>query len=141
MLSYRRCRLAFVAVIDRLDAIEAEFVELEASLGSAEVLGDQSRLREASRRYKQLTPLVECIREYKMTAGNIEAARELLEISTGDEHDLMKEEIQDGEQKAEKRQIFSHEISSTCIWRMQQTKTGRPKFCQWTSQIWAASIR
>ena len=43
MLSYRRCRLAFVAVIDRLDAIEAEFVELEASLGSAEVLGDQSR--------------------------------------------------------------------------------------------------
>ena len=101
MLSYRRCRLAFVAVIDRLDAIEAEFVELEASLGSAEVLGDQSRLREASRRYKQLTPLVECIREYKMTVGNIEAARELLEISTGDEHDLMKEEIQDGEQKLE----------------------------------------
>ena len=97
----RRVRLAFVAVIDRLDAIEAEFNELETSLGSAEVLNDQSRLREASRRYKQMTPLVHCIREYKSTLGNIEAARELLEISSGEEHDQMKAEVQDGEIKLE----------------------------------------
>ena len=50
---------------ERLDSIERDFLELEASLGTQEVLGDQARLRDASRRYKQLTPLVACIRELR----------------------------------------------------------------------------
>ena len=76
-------------------------MELESSLATPEVLSDQARLREGSRRYKQMTPLVECIRQYKTTAGNIEAAKELLAISSPDEHELMKEEIREGEEQLE----------------------------------------
>jgi len=68
-----------MGVIDRLERIEAEYEALEQSLAGPEVLGDQAKLREASRKYKQQTPLVQCIREYKATVGNAEAARELLD--------------------------------------------------------------
>ena len=65
-------------MFERLSQIEAEYVALEESLGTAEVLNDQNKLRDASRRYKQQTPLVQCIREYKDAEGNAEAARELM---------------------------------------------------------------
>jgi peptide chain release factor 1 len=40
-----------------------------------------------------MTPIVDCIRTIKATKGNAEAARELLEQATGDEKDLLREEL------------------------------------------------
>jgi peptide chain release factor 1 len=80
-------------MMDRLESIERDFEDLEASLSDPAVLNDQTRLREASRRYKQLTPIVECIRTIKATQGNAEAARELLEQATGEEKELLREEL------------------------------------------------
>ncbi|MEN9792955.1 MAG: peptide chain release factor 1 [Actinomycetota bacterium] len=77
---------------DRLVSIERDYAELEASLGSPEVLGDQARLREATRRYKQLTPLVECIREVREVRGDAEAARELMTETEGAERESLRTE-------------------------------------------------
>ena len=79
-------------MLERLAQIETEYRELEASLASPEVLGDQAKLRDASRRYKQQTPLVECIREYQSTEGNLQAAGELLADATGPERQQLQEE-------------------------------------------------
>jgi peptide chain release factor 1 len=86
-------------VIDRLERIEAEYEALEQSLASPEVLGDQAKLREASRKYKQQTPLVQCIREYKTTVGNAEAARELLEMASGSEREALDAELITAQEK------------------------------------------
>jgi peptide chain release factor 1 len=88
-----------VSVIDRLERIEAEYEALEQSLASPEVLGDQAKLREASRKYKQQTPLVQCIREYKATVGNAEAARELLEMASGAEREALDAELTASQEK------------------------------------------
>jgi len=88
-----------VGVIDRLEKIEAEYEALEQSLASPEVLGDQAKLREASRKYKQQTPLVQCIREYKTTVGNAEAARELLEMASGSEREALDAELNAAQEK------------------------------------------
>jgi peptide chain release factor 1 len=88
-----------VGVIDRLERIEAEYEALEQSLASPEVLGDQAKLREASRKYKQQTPLVQCIREYKATVGNAEAARELLEMASGSEREALDVELSSAQEK------------------------------------------
>ena len=88
-----------MGVIDRLEKIEAEYEALEQSLASPEVLGDQAKLREASRKYKQQTPLVQCIREYKATVGNAEAARELLEMASGSERDALDAELSAAQEK------------------------------------------
>ena len=84
---------------DRLDTIEREYAELEASLGSPEVLGDQARLRDASRTYKQLTPLVECIRSLRAARGDAEAARELMAETSGEERETFRVEASVAEDK------------------------------------------
>lgn len=81
----------------RLESIENEYVELEQSLGSSEVLGDQSRLREASRKYKQMTPLVECIRALRVARGDLEVGRALLSDADATEREALRAEIADTE--------------------------------------------
>jgi len=76
----------------RLESIERDFMELEDSLGSPEVLGDQNKLRDASRRYKHLTPLIECIRELRSAQGDAQAAKELMNETSGDERDSFRAE-------------------------------------------------
>lgn len=86
-------------MLERLERIEAEYLALEASLASPEVLGDQNRLREASRSYKQQTPLVQCIREYRATLGDVEAGRELLALAAGDEAAQVRAELTRDEER------------------------------------------
>ena len=81
-------------MLDRLLEIEAEYRALEESLGSQEVLSDQAKLRDASRRYKQQTPLVTCIREYQDVSGNAEAARELMADAKGTEREQLQAELE-----------------------------------------------
>lgn len=52
-------------MLERLDIIERDFLDLESSMATPEVLGNQDKLRDVSRKYKQMTPLVECIRKYQ----------------------------------------------------------------------------
>ena len=80
-------------MLERLAQIEADYRALETSLASPEVLGDQIKLRDASRRYKQQTPLVSCIRDYQATEGNADAARELLIDAKGLEREQLQEEL------------------------------------------------
>ena len=65
-------------MFDRLQAVEDEFVSLEASLGDPDLGSDQARLRDITRRYKDLTPVVDCIRRYRSRVADADAARELL---------------------------------------------------------------
>ncbi len=83
-------------MLAKLDAILADFEQVETSLTTSEVLGDQYKLRDVSRRYKQMGPLVECIREYKSVLGNVEAARELIEVASVDERTSLDTEMRQG---------------------------------------------
>ena len=84
---------------DRLASIERDYLELEVSLGSPEVLGDQNRLREASRKYKQLTPLIQCIRDLKAAQGDAEAAKELMNEMAGADREAFRAEALAAEQR------------------------------------------
>jgi peptide chain release factor 1 len=61
-----------------------EHVTLESLLSDPDVLSDQKRLREVSRRYKELTPVVECIRTIESRRSDGDAARELLTMTDSD---------------------------------------------------------
>ena len=80
-------------MLERLDGIERDFLDLEASMATSDVLEDQNKLREVSRKYKQMTPLVECIRKYRSAAGNADAARELIADASGAERDQLQAEL------------------------------------------------
>jgi peptide chain release factor 1 len=84
-------------VFDRLQAVEDEFVSLEASLSDPEIGNDQARLREVTRRYKDLTPVVDCVRRYRVRTADAEAARELLGMASEDERELLRDELSSAE--------------------------------------------
>ncbi|MBU6315506.1 MAG: peptide chain release factor 1 [Acidobacteria bacterium] len=84
-------------MIDRLRAVEDEFVSLEASLSDPDIVSDQARLRDVTRRYKDLTPVVECVRHIRARTADAEAARELLAMADDAERDLLREELRDTE--------------------------------------------
>jgi peptide chain release factor 1 len=80
-------------VLDRLDALEAELEAVECELADPSVLADQGRLRTASRRHKELAPVVDAARRYRARLADLAAAEDLATEATGDDRDLVRDEI------------------------------------------------
>ena len=62
-------------VLDRLAALEKEYDEVLARLADHEVIADPRALLEASRRHKELEPVVLAYRDYRQARDDLEAAR------------------------------------------------------------------
>ena len=77
--------------------MEDEFVSLEASLSDPDIVNDQTKMRTVTRRYKDLTPVVDCVRRYHARSADAQAARELLTVATDDERQLLKDELAETE--------------------------------------------
>jgi len=60
-----------------VDALVAEYVDLEARLADPAVHGDPAEARRLGRRYAELGPVVQTIRELQRVGDDLEAAREL----------------------------------------------------------------
>ena len=52
-------------MLDRLAALEKEFTDLEARLGDPALLADQARYQLATKRYRELEPIVARTRELR----------------------------------------------------------------------------
>ena len=77
----------------RLAAIEREHADLEARLADPAVTADPTELRTVTRRYHELTPVVEAARRQRALRADAEAARELLTQATGDDRVLLEAEL------------------------------------------------
>ena len=66
------------AVVDRLDAFEREYADLETRLADPAVGSDPDELRRVSTRYHQLGPLVDAARRRRTIIADRDAASELL---------------------------------------------------------------
>ncbi len=80
-------------VFERLAAVEDEYELIETSLADPDVLGDQVRLREVSKRYKDLTPLVDALRLHRVKVADVAAAREYVAESAGDDREMWRAEL------------------------------------------------
>jgi peptide chain release factor 1 len=80
-------------VFDRLQSLEDEFVSLEASLSDPDLASDQARLRDVTRRYKDLSPVVDCIRRFRSRSADADAARELMTVASDDERESLRAEL------------------------------------------------
>jgi peptide chain release factor 1 len=80
-------------VFDRLAKLEDEFVALEASLSDPEIGNDHAALRTVSKRYKELSPVVDCIRRRQQLVADAATARELLAAADGADRELWREEL------------------------------------------------
>ncbi|MCU1503112.1 MAG: prfA [Ilumatobacteraceae bacterium] len=80
-------------MFDRLTSLEDEFVSLESSLADPEIGNDQVALRSVSKRYKELAPVVDCIRRRQVLVADAATARELLAAAEGHEREMWRDEL------------------------------------------------
>jgi peptide chain release factor 1 len=65
-------------VLDRLSGLEREYETVLIQLSDPAVIQDQRRLREVSRRHRELEPVVAAFREYRAVATDLTTARQML---------------------------------------------------------------
>jgi peptide chain release factor 1 len=82
---------------DRMAALEAEFDTLEADLADPAILADSDRVRDLSRRHKELGEIVRAWHELSRSRADVIVAREMLTEASGDERDMMRQEIEQAE--------------------------------------------
>jgi peptide chain release factor 1 len=85
-------------VLDRLAALEKEYDDVLARLADHEVIADPRALLEASRRHKELEPVVLAYRDYRQARDDRDAARGMLADSSGDDRDFVRAQIDEAEQ-------------------------------------------
>jgi peptide chain release factor 1 len=85
----------------RWAAIEDEFGLLEAALSDPDVLADPRRLRDVSKRYKDVAPLVDAVRRHRVRSADAATARDLVSDTSGDERELWRAELSAAEADVE----------------------------------------
>ncbi|HET9076524.1 MAG TPA: peptide chain release factor 1 [Acidimicrobiales bacterium] len=87
-------------MLERLEGLEREYEAVLIQLSDPDVVSDQKRLRDVSRRHKDLEPVVMAYRDYQAARADLEAAREMLgEAAAGEERDMIRAEIDSAESR------------------------------------------
>src|SRR5581483_9101888 len=82
---------------DRLAALEGEFEAVESELADPATLSDSDRLRDLSRRHKELGEIVRTWHELTAARDDVSTGREMLTEATGDDRELMRAEVESSE--------------------------------------------
>ncbi len=92
-------------MIDKLQAVEDKFLELESLISDPSVLADMPRWQRYSREHAGLEPIVAAYREYKAVCKAIEDSREMLDegIEDDDFRHMVEEEL--AEQRSRKEEL------------------------------------
>ena len=72
-------------MLEKLQAVEDKFLELESLISDPDVIADMSRWQKYSKEHASLTPIVEKFREYKDVVKGIEDAKAMFAESLDDE--------------------------------------------------------
>jgi peptide chain release factor 1 len=82
-------------MFEKLSAVEDQYQELMARLGTSEVQSDPAEYRKAAKQLSDLEPLVAKFQEYKLVLKDIEGAEEMLRGSDSDMRDMAHEELKE----------------------------------------------
>jgi peptide chain release factor 1 len=84
-------------VLERLADLEREFNEVEARMADPDLIADQARYQDVTRRYRELEAIVTRTRELRQRTEDLETAREMLRDVEGEDRDVIRAEIDDAE--------------------------------------------
>jgi len=89
-------------MLNKLQAAEEKYLNIEAELASPDVFSNQEKFTALMKEYKSLTPIIEKFREYKKACSDNEEARILMEDSQDPEmKELATEEFRETKQAME----------------------------------------
>lgn len=79
--------------LERIDELEGEYEQVLTELSAPDAAQDRKRFLALSRRHKALESIVLAARELRSAREDLDAAKEMLEETTGDEQKLGREEL------------------------------------------------
>ena len=83
-------------MLEKLQAVEDKFLELESLISDPDVIADMSRWQKYSKEHASLAPIVEKFREYKEVVKGIDEAKAMFDESLDDEmRKFVEEELAD----------------------------------------------
>ena len=95
-------------MLEKLQAVEDKFLELESLISDPDVIADMSRWQKYSKEHASLAPIVEKFREYKDVVKGIDEAKAMFDESLDDEmRKFVEEEL--AELKAQK-EVLDNEL-------------------------------
>jgi peptide chain release factor 1 len=80
-------------VLDRLERLEDEFRSVEARLSDPKVFEDNAAYVKLTRRHRELEPVVAAVRTRRQAAEDLEAARGMLDGTSGEDREMLRAEI------------------------------------------------
>ena len=80
-------------MFEKLSAVEVQYQELMARLGTVEMQSDPAEYRKAAKQLSELEPLVEKFQEYKVVLKDIEGAEEMARGTDADMRDMAQDEL------------------------------------------------
>ena len=84
-------------MLDKLEALEREFADVQARMADPGVHADQSKYAELARRYKELEPIIALTVELRERTGDLEVAKEMFADTTGADREEMRSEVDGAE--------------------------------------------
>lgn len=90
------------SIIAKLETLQERFEEVQALLSDPSVISDQDRFRGLSKEYSQLTDVVKCFEQWKITQDDIETAKMML--SDPEMGEMAQEELNDAKAKVESQE-------------------------------------
>jgi peptide chain release factor 1 len=84
-------------MLERLTGLEQEYESVLAQLSDPTVFSDQRRLRDLSRRQKELEAIVVVSRAYRQSLDDLAAAKEMLPDTDGEDREVMRAEVDKAE--------------------------------------------
>lgn len=90
-------------MFDRLVDIEKEYEAIVGELADPAVYADQRRLRDLSRKRKELETIVTCYKAYLDASSEVETLKEMISESAGEDRELLREELPAAEANLEEQ--------------------------------------
>jgi peptide chain release factor 1 len=87
------------SIVAKLEALQERHEEVQALLGDAEVIADQTRFRALSREYAQLSDVSRCFLQWQQIQQDIETAQEML--ADPDMREMAQEELDSSRARSE----------------------------------------
>ncbi len=72
-------------ILDKLEGVKDRFGEVGRLLTEPDVMSDMKRFIQLNKEYKELEPVVNAYREYKLTLDNINSTKEMLSVEKDEE--------------------------------------------------------
>ena len=88
-------------MFDRLSELTKEYDQISRELSDPSIYGDQRKMRDLSRKHKELEVIVTSYKAYQDVQSDVETLKEMIAEAAGEDREMLRDELDEAEEKLE----------------------------------------